>query len=240
MSEGGMVHNWNMGASSSYRFFPTICRCKKIVSKSNSVLSPTCMPRFSRSIVFTWLEILAWNPDGRQLRNEFAMFSSISTPSLTMTWLGRTWILSVLYSTSLLIDSGQEYVFQLCTNPLSIIRVELLPLLTFLFVFDLCWWALYFLRVQVFDSIREIDSGWERTNTFTDQLTVFCDIIMQTGKYFEANKFFSSGVNWHKIKKVYILLTLHIVYHNPWPRKCIYRRSCYLIIIYTFRDIETK
>ena len=51
---------------------------------------------FSWSIVFTWLEILAWNPDGRELRNEFAIFSPISTASLPLTSLGATWTLLIL------------------------------------------------------------------------------------------------------------------------------------------------
>ena len=55
--------------------------------------------------------------------------------------------------------------FQVCTNPLSIIRVKLPYLLTFLFVFDLCWCDGCFLSVQVFHGSS--DSGNEIIDSVT-------------------------------------------------------------------------
>ena len=68
MSDGGTEHNsyWNMVVSYNCRCCPTTRRRMKMASKSNIVFPPTLMPRFSCSILFTWLEILPWKPFGKE------------------------------------------------------------------------------------------------------------------------------------------------------------------------------
>ena len=54
-----------------------------MASKSKTVFPPTLMPRFSCSVVFTWLDILPWKPFGKVLRNEPAIVCPMSTASPT-------------------------------------------------------------------------------------------------------------------------------------------------------------
>ena len=70
-----------MVVSCNCRCYPTTRRRMKMASKSKTVFPPTLMPRFSCSVVFTWLEILPWKPFGKVLRNEPAIVCPMSTAS---------------------------------------------------------------------------------------------------------------------------------------------------------------